>query len=82
MAFDGAFTVTVPAGGSAHSRFDLVRVQAKLEPPLRNMRGSGGQHHHQHDCRYHLLRHAIRPATKSTVTGPIGVNFADFADPS
>jgi len=79
--FDGAFTVTIPAGGSAGAGFDLVRVQAKLEPPLRNLRGSGAQ----------IIISTIADVTfygsdqagnEVTVTGSIGVNFSDFADPS
>jgi hypothetical protein len=33
-AFDGAITVTVPAAGTAHSGFELVRHDAKMESPL------------------------------------------------
>lgn len=40
--FDGAVTVTIPAGGSGTVAFDLIRHQAKLEPPLRNLVGFGG----------------------------------------
>ena len=40
--FDGAFTITVPASGSAQGGFDIVRHQNKREPPLSNMRGGGG----------------------------------------
>jgi hypothetical protein len=79
--FDGSFTVTIPAGGSAGAGFDLVRVQAKLEPPLRNLRGGGAQ----------TVISTIAEVTffgrdqagnEVTVTGSIGINFSDFADPS
>ena len=42
FAFDGAATVTIDASGSAALAFELVRVQAKHEAPLRNLRGGGG----------------------------------------
>ena len=78
--FDGAFTVTIPANGGG-AGFDLVRVQAKLEAPLRNLRGGGAQ----------LVISTIADVTfygrdqagnEVSVTGSIGINFSDFADPS
>lgn len=38
----GGMTVTIPSGGTAIAGFDLVRHQAKLEPPLRNLVAAGG----------------------------------------
>ncbi len=79
-AFDGAFTVTVPTGGSAEGGFDLVRHQAKREPPLLNMRNGGATQ----------LLSVIAELTfygrdqagnEVSVTGSISVNFADFGDP-
>jgi hypothetical protein len=79
-AFDGAFTVTVTGSGSVTGSFDLVRNQAKLEPPLRNLRGGGAN----------LIISTIADITffgrdqagnESQVTGSISVNFADFGDP-
>src|SRR5215208_6983296 len=40
--FEGAATVTVDGTGPAVLALEVVRVQAKQEPPLRNLRGSGG----------------------------------------
>lgn len=40
--FDGATAVTIQAGSSATVSIDLIRHQAKLEPPLRNLVGLGG----------------------------------------
>jgi hypothetical protein len=80
-AFDGAFTVTVPNGGSAQGGFDIVRHQAKREPPLSNMRGGGGTQ----------LLSVIAEVTfygsdqagnEVAVTGTVSINFADFGDPS
>jgi hypothetical protein len=78
--FDGGTTFIVTVGGSASSRaFILVRNQAKLEPPLVNMRSAGGA----------LVLSAIaeidffgqdgagRPISAK---GFLNVHFADFAD--
>ncbi len=79
--FDGAFTVTVPASGTAGAGFDLVRIQAKQEPPLSNMPRGGAQ----------SIISTIAEITfygrdqvgnEVSVTGAITVNFADFGDPS
>jgi hypothetical protein len=79
--FDGAFTVTVPLNGSAEAGFDLVRHQAKREPPLSNIRGGGGAR----------LLSVIAEVTfygrdqagnEVSVTGSMNINFADFGDPS
>ena len=79
-AFDGAITFTVAPGGEQTVPFNLVRVQAKLESPLMNLRGLGGS----------VVISTIADVTfygrdqvgrDVSVTGTIGVNFADWADP-
>jgi hypothetical protein len=79
-AFDGAFTMTVPAEGTSTGGFDLVRHQAKFEPPLRNLIGLGGR----------VLISTIAEITfygrdqagnEVMATGNISVNFGDFGDP-
>jgi hypothetical protein len=79
-AFDGAFTLTIPAAGSAQGSFDLVRHQSKLEPPLRNLIGGGGA----------LFISTIAEITfwgrdqagnDVEATGTLSVTFGDFADP-
>ena len=77
FGFDGGTTVTIRAGSSGVVAFDLVRPQAKLEAPLRNLVGGGG-----------LIRiSAIAEVTfygsdqagnEVSVTGTIDVRFADF----
>lgn len=78
--FDGAVTVTPGITTSAVFTFTLVRVQAKEEPPLRNMRNSGGA----------SVISTIADITffgrdqvgnDVAVTGSISVNFADWGDP-
>lgn len=78
--FDGAVTFTVLPGESQTVPFNLVRVQAKLEAPLMNLRGLGGS----------VVISTLADVTffgrdqvgrEVSVTGTIGVNFADWADP-
>lgn len=80
FAFDGAATGTFGASASSLV-FVLVRAQAKLEPPLLELRGSGGA----------ILISTLADVTfygqdqngnQVAVTGTISVNFADWADPS
>jgi hypothetical protein len=76
FAFDGAMTLTISGTGSAG--FTLVRNQAKLEAPLRALRGGGGA----------KIISAVAKITfygrdqtgrEVSVTGNIEVNFADWA---
>jgi hypothetical protein len=77
--FDGAGTVTVTETGGSLV-FALVRAQAKVEPPLKNLAGGGGA----------ALISTIADVTffgkdqtgnDVAVTGSISVNFADWGDP-
>lgn len=79
--FDGAFTVTVPSGGSASVGFDLVRVQAKLESPLRNLAGGGAQNVISTIAEITFYGRD-QAGNEVSVTGSISVNFSDFGDPS
>jgi hypothetical protein len=72
-------TVTVGESGATASLI-LVRIQAKLEAPLLALRALGGQ----------VALSTIAEVTffgkdqagrEVSVTGNIGVNFADWADP-
>lgn len=40
--FDGVMNLFVGVGGEGVAAFTIVRQQAKLEPPLRNLAGNGG----------------------------------------
>ena len=79
--FDGAFTATVPAGGSLSAGFDLVRIQAKLEPPLANLANFGGQNVISTiaDVTFYGRDQA---GNEVSASGSISVNFSDFGDPS
>ena len=79
-AFDGAATGTIGADGGLIA-FVLVRAQAKLEAPLKALRGGGGA----------IVISTIAEITfygqdqngnTVSVTGSISVNFADWGDPS
>lgn len=79
-AFEGAATLTIDGSGPAVLGLELVRVQAKYEPPLRNLRAGGGAlaisaiadiAFYGHD----LAGHEV------TAAGSISVVFADWADP-
>jgi len=77
-AFDGATTGTVTASGTSMT-FVLVRVQAKLEAPLKALAGGGSS----------VVISTIAQVTfygrdqagnDTSVTGTISVNFADWSD--
>jgi hypothetical protein len=79
FGFDGATSVTIAAGSSDDVSFDIVRHASKAEPPLRNLRGLGGQ----------LIISTIAEVTffgrdqngnEVTVTGLMDVTFGDFPD--
>lgn len=79
-AFEGAATLTLDGTRPAMLGLELVRVQAKHEAPLRNLRGGGGAlaisaiadvTFYGHD----LVGHEV------SATGALTVVFADWADP-
>jgi hypothetical protein len=78
--FDGAVTGTV-SSSSFTLTFIIVRAQAKLESPLKNLRNLGGS----------IVISTIADVTfygrdqagnDVSVSGSIGVNFADWGDPA
>lgn len=81
FAFDGAVTATISSSSSVVVPFVLVRIQAKLEAPLKAMQGLGAS----------IAISTIADVTfygrdqagnDVSVTGSISVNFADWADPA
>lgn len=78
--FDGAGTITVTPDVDPSLAFVLVRVQAKLEPPLMNLRAGGGAAAISTiaDITFYGRDQA---GNDTSVTGSISVNFADWADP-
>jgi hypothetical protein len=78
--FDGAFTITIPTETPVLGAFELVRHQAKLEPPLANLAGGGGA----------IIISTLAEITfygrdqagnDIEATATLSVNFGDFADP-
>ncbi len=78
--FDGAATGTFDANGGT-LQFILVRAQAKLEEPLKSLRGGGGA----------IVLSTIADVTfygydqngnAVSVMGQISINFADWGDPT
>ena len=80
-AFDGAFTITVPASGTASGTFDLVRSAAKAEAPLATLRGNGGAQFIGTIAEVTLYGRD-QAGNDVSVTGTISVSFADFGDPA
>ncbi len=78
--FDGVVTVTVMPGATAEVNFSLVRVQAKEEPPLRNLSGNFGLGVISTIAEVTFYGRDQTGRTVSVV-GRISVDFADFADP-
>ena len=77
--FDGAISFTA-VGGTTPATFVLVRVQAKVEPPLVNLRYGGGSAVISTIAEVTFYGHD-QTGIPVSVTGSISVNFADWADP-
>jgi hypothetical protein len=78
--FDSAATATVKVDSAIPVQFVLVRVQAKLEPPLMALRGTGGKMVISTIAQVTFYGHD-QAGNQVSVTGTIGVNFADWGDP-
>lgn len=78
--FDGAFTMTVRAGGNATGGFDLVRHQMKVEPPLRNL-VNGGNARFISTIAEITFFGQDQVGNEVTAVGMMTVNFGDWADP-
>jgi hypothetical protein len=76
--FDGAVTFTVEPGGAVVQAFVLVRVQAKLEAPLANLRGHGGAAAIATIAEVTFYGHD-QAGRETQVQGLVSVNFADWA---
>jgi len=78
FAFDGGMTATIPAGGSASVPFTLVRIQAKLEAPLKALAGHRGQEVISTIAKVTFFGHD-QNGRGISVSGNIEVDFADWA---
>ena len=79
-AFDGGVTATI-GGSPVEVGFEIVRHQAKLEPPLANLAGFGGSVFISTLAEITFYGRD-QAGNEVTVTGTISVNFADFGDPT
>lgn len=77
--FDGGLGVTIPADGTAPVSFEIIRHQAKLEPPLRNLINLGGQGFISTIAEVTFFGHD-QNGNEVSVTGRIDVQFGDFGD--
>jgi hypothetical protein len=59
---------------------EVVRLQAKLEPPLSNLAGLGGAQVLTMFANITLYARTTTGATLNPVTGALQIDFADFAD--
>ena len=76
FAFSGGLNLTIAGTGSVG--FTIVRVQAKLEAPLKALRGLGGNVAISTVARVTFFGHD-QTGREVSVTGNIDVNFADWA---
>jgi hypothetical protein len=77
-AFDSAFTVTVPADGTASAGFDLVRNVAKQEAPLATLRAGETFISTIAEVTFYGRDQA---GNEVVATGNITVSFSDWGDP-
>jgi hypothetical protein len=78
--FDGGMTLTV-TDNEVIGNFNIVRVQAKQEAPLQALTGGGGAVAISTIAEITFYGHD-QAGREVSVTGRIGVNFADWGDPS
>lgn len=78
--FDGGLGVTINVGDEADVAIELVRHQAKLEPPLRNLVGLGGLGFISTIAEITFYGRD-QNGNELTVTAMMDVQFGDFADP-
>ena len=78
-SFDGGLGISIAPDSSAAVAFEIVRHQAKLEPPLKNLVGMGGLGFISTIAEVTFYGHD-QNGNEVTVTGRMDVQFGDFAD--
>jgi hypothetical protein len=78
-AFDSAMTITVPSDGTGTTTFQLVRHSAKEESPLRALSSNFDI---ISTIAYVTFYGRDQAGNDISATASIGIDFADFADPS
>jgi hypothetical protein len=79
-AFDGGMTLTVPEGTSAQGFFELVRIIAKDEAPLKRLVNNGGVEFFSTIADVTFFGRD-QAGNEVNVTGSISITFADYGDP-
>jgi hypothetical protein len=75
----GPMALQIPAPGLGDASIVVVRHQAKVEPPLKNLRSAGGAI--VLTCIAEMTFHGRTTSGKVAVaTGRLQINFADFGD--
>jgi hypothetical protein len=77
FAFDGAVTLTIPAGGTGSVGFELVRVVSKQEPPLVQLTNNPNFISTIADVTFFG---ADRVGNDVSATGSMLIEFGNFAD--
>jgi len=77
--FDGGTSVTMEVGESAEVVFEIIRHQAKLEPPLRNLVNGGGLRFISTIADITFYGHD-QNGNELQATASMDVQFGDFAD--
>ena len=80
FGFDGGVTATVTTKDAISFGFELVRIQAKLEPPLLNLEYSGGANVISVIAEITFYGRD-QAGNEVTVAGAISVDFSDWGDP-
>lgn len=78
--FDGAINFRVPVGVSASQPFMVVRQQAKLEPPLRDLAGGGGAIVVSVIAQIDFYGRQLVTDKAVSVSGSLNITFADFGE--
>jgi hypothetical protein len=79
FGFDGVASLTVDVGSTADVQFDMVRHANKLEPPLANLAGLGGQMIITTAAEVTFFGRD-QNGNEVTVVGMMDVTFGDFPD--
>ena len=79
FGFDGGVSATINPGNQATVSLDLVRHQAKLEPPLKNLISTGGLGFISTIAEITIYGRD-QNGNELSATGRIDVQFADFGD--
>jgi hypothetical protein len=80
FAISGAVAQEVQEEGSATLNLEIVRRQAKLEPPLRNLTTGGGALIVTTFAEVTVYAHDLTGHRTNSASATVQIDFADFAD--